>query len=472
MFWMLKDCDQSAIACHDLSTGLAVTYRELDEAVEALASRLSAGSKKLVFLVLDNSYRSITAYLACLRARQAVLLIDAKTSPELLKTLITVYSPDLLWSQSPIETGTTLYDSWSTAEGFLSRGVPWEGDPINPDLGLLLSTSGTTGSPKLVRLKYANVQANAASIAEYLGLGPAEVAITNLPMHYSYGLSVINSHLLAGAKLVCTNASMFQADFWNSFRSQQCTSFAGVPFTYQMLERMGFERMDLPTLRMMTQAGGRLSVDRIKKFHDVAEKKNIRFFVMYGQTEATARISYVPPSRLGGKIGSIGISIPGGTLDVQHDGVSVEKNGVEGEIVYTGPNVMLGYAESRPCLAKGDETQGVLHTGDIGYRDDDGFFFVTGRTKRFLKIYGLRVNLDEVERMLEPKMGVPVISIGTDDRLLLLLETDQSSLADEAGNTVTKLFHINRPIITAKAMPKLPYTATGKKDYETAKKLL
>ncbi len=336
---------------------------------------------------------------------------------------------------------------------------------IYADTALLLSTSGTTGSPKLIRLSYRNLQSNAEAIVQYLGINSAETAITSLPLSYSYGLSVVNSHLLAGATLVCTNASIVTQEFWADFSEQRCTSFAGVPFSYSMLERLRLERMNLPALRTLTQAGGRLAPEKVQLFADIARRSGARFFVMYGQTEATARISYVPSDRLDAKIGSIGLPIPGGRLRLMQEGCEITEPDREGELVYSGPNVMLGYAETRDCLAKGDELLGTLHTGDLGHRDADGYFYITGRLKRFIKIYGLRLNLDEIEKMLESALGRSVACGGQDECLHVLVESTSEADASEALKRVGSLYKLHPSSVRVRLVAALQVNSSGKKDY-------
>ena len=284
---------------------------------------------------------------------------------------------------------------------------------VHPDLALLLTTSGSTGSPKLVRLTLRNLAANAESIAQYLQLTPQERPITSLPMSYSYGLSVINSHLQVGATIVFTEDGVLQREFWDAVDQHHCTSFAGVPYTYQMLLQTGLLNKKGSSLRTLTQAGGRLEERYIQQMYDLAMARGWKFMVMYGQTEATARISYVPFERLGGKVGSVGIAIPNGLLSVDEH---------TGELVYRGPNVMLGYAECRDDLAKGDELHGVLRTGDLARQDDDGYFYITGRLKRFLKLFGKRFNLDDVEKILSRRFETSVACYGRDDLLMVAVE--------------------------------------------------
>lgn len=311
---------------------------------------------------------------------------------------------------------------------------------LHPDLRLLLSTSGSTGSPKLVRLTARNVLSNADAIGRYLGLDPGERAIASLPIPYSYGLSVLTSHLRAGASVAFTPHSVIRPEFWEDVRRHEATSFAGVPYSYAMLERIGMRDMRLPSLRTMTQAGGRLDPAVALRY-----ARRARFFVMYGQTEATARIAYVPPERLEEKAGSIGIAIPGGALRVAEND----------ELVYAGPNVMLGYAEARADLARGDELGGVLPTGDLGAVDADGFFSVTGRLKRIAKVYGQRVNLDEVEAAVEGPAG----AVAGEDVIDVYAERGADARA------LARRFRLPPRAIRVHDVEALPVKGSGKIDY-------
>jgi acyl-CoA synthetase (AMP-forming)/AMP-acid ligase II len=309
----------------------------------------------------------------------------------------------------------------------------------------------------LVRLSRENLQSNATSIAEYLHLSAAERPITSLPMSYSYGLSVINSHLLVGAALTLTEHGVLRREFWDTIDQCACTSFAGVPYSYQMLLQMGLLNRRGRTLRTLTQAGGALSEVYVQQMHQLALQCGFKFFIMYGQTEATARISYVPFEKLGEKIGSIGIPIPGGSLALDRD---------TGELLYRGPNVMLGYAEGIEDLAKGDELAGVLKTGDLARQDEDGFFYITGRLKRFLKLFGKRVNLDEVERIVQRRFGLPVACFGRDDLLMVSLESGGPEVPEVAA-MLREILSLPKNAIQVDAVEKLPRTARGKMDYQS-----
>ena len=236
-------------------------------------------------------------------------------------------------------------------DGDIRERRPGTAHDLHPDLALLLSTSGSTGSPKLVRLSHDNLRCNAASIADYLGLTPDDRAITSLPMHYCYGLSVVHSHLLVGAGLVLTDLSVVDECFWRLAEDAGATSFAGVPYTFEQLERSGFTERALPSLRYVTQAGGRMAPERVGRWRDHGRRSGWDLVVMYGQTEATARMAWLPPDRADAHPEAVGIPIPGGSFRLEPVD-EVDEPGV-GELVYAGPNVMQGYAVSAADLARG-----------------------------------------------------------------------------------------------------------------------
>jgi len=234
-----------------LTDTLAMTYRELAERVDAFALRLGT-TRRLVALAAANDVDAVVVYLAALAGGHPLILLP-EDKPAALESLVAAYDPDVVVQSG---NGQLLLDE-------RRAGTRHE---LHPDLALLLSTSGSTGSPKLVRLSHANLQANAESIAQYLNIGPDDRAVTTLPMSYCYGLSVINSHLLRGAGLVLTGLSVVDPCFWELFRRRGATSFAAVPYTFELLERVGFADLDLPGLRYVTQAGGRLGPDSVRKW--------------------------------------------------------------------------------------------------------------------------------------------------------------------------------------------------------------
>jgi acyl-coenzyme A synthetase/AMP-(fatty) acid ligase len=296
---------------------------------------------------------------------------------------------------------------------------------LNEELALLLTTSGSTGSPKLVRQSYKNINSNAASIVEYLGITGDDRAISTIPMNYTYGLSIINSHLMQGASIIMNDYTLMEKEFWALLKNMHATTFGGVPYIYEMLKKLRFERMNLPDLRYITQAGGRLPLELAEEFIAICARKGIKMIIMYGQTEATARMSYLPWGMAQDKPASIGIAIPGGKFSLMDDeGNTVDTPDTTGELIYTGENVTLGYAQTCDDLSKEDENHGILHTGDMAKRDVDGFYYIVGRKKRFLKLFGNRINLDELEAILNRK-GYECVCSGIDDRLKIYV-TDEN----------------------------------------------
>ncbi len=404
-----------------------VTYAALDALVTATAERLGP-VRRLVLLAARNDLDSLACYLGALRGGHPVLL----AAPNQVADLTAVHDPDVV-----------------ITEGWAERRAGTRHD-LHPELALLLSTSGSTGSPKLVRLSADGLRANAEAIAEYLDIRPTDRAITSLPMHYCYGLSVVNSNLSRGAGLVLTDRSVLDPEFWDAVREHGVTSLHGVPHTFDLLDGLGFERMHLPSLRYVTQAGGRLAPDRVARLasHDW------RFFVMYGQTEATARMAYLPPELAREHPSAIGVPIPGGSFDL-----------VDGELVYRGPNVMLGYAESPADLALGRTTH-QLRTGDLGRRTPEGLYEVVGRRSRFLKLFGLRVDLDRVERVLADA-GVRAVCAGDDTRLVVAV----TSAACRAEALVRERFGLPADCVRVVRVDRIPLLANGKPDYRAVARL-
>jgi acyl-coenzyme A synthetase/AMP-(fatty) acid ligase len=305
--------------------------------------------------------------------------------------------------------------------------------------------------------------ANAQSIAQYLSIDSTERPITTLPMHYSFGLSIINSHLMKGATVLLTNRSLMEKEFWAFLKSEKATSLSGVPYTYEMLKRLRFFRMDLPSLKTLTQAGGKLNIELTKEFAEYCHETNKRFFVMYGQTEATARMSYLPFEQSLSKLGSIGIAIPKGTfqlIDEINDEIKVVDK--VGELVYSGPNVSLGYAESGADLILGDVNKGKLFTGDLAKKDVDNYYYIVGRKKRFIKLFGNRVNLDEAEQLLKTIIH-DCACTGEDDKMVIFIT--ESSRLDEVKKYISTKTGINHSAFIVKIISKIPKNESGKTIY-------
>lgn len=437
-------------------TGETITYGQRDAVCREIAEKTT--ERKLVFLFCTNTIGAVLGYFACLKKRMVPLLLDVNLDYNKIKNLMTIYEPDYLYyprSKTDLweREGRCIFCRYGYCLVERNKNSKTR---LYKDLALLLTTSGSTGSPKLVRQSYQNIQSNAESIAQYLQIDSAERPITTLPMNYTYGLSILNSHALCGAAILLTQKDVFQEEFWDFFRKQRATSFGGVPFTYEMLKRLRFFEMDLPSLRTMTQAGGKLSESLHREFAQFAKDTGRKFVVMYGQTEATARMSYLPPEQALNKVGSIGIAIPGGSFSIQN-----------GELVYQGKNVTLGYAGKRSDLTLGDQRQGILKTGDMANADQDGFYYIVGRKKRFLKILGKRINLDETEQILKAEYeDVQLACGGTDDQLKIYLAQDQEVDKEQLTDFLSRKISVNQSALQAVFVDHIPVSSSGKIQYQ------
>lgn len=425
-----------------ISTGEhSISYRDLAARVDDMARQLGP-ERRLVALEADNTLPSLTVYLAALASGHPLLILPVGGG-KAAQTLIAAYDPDVIARSS-------------NGEPVLDVRRHETAHQLHSDLALLVSTSGSTGSPKLVRLSAASIQANAEAIAQYLHLRPSDIAATTLPLSYCYGMSVVNSHLLVGASLALTDLSVVDPCFWDLVRTEGVTSFAAVPYSFELLDRVGFEHMDVPSLRYITQAGGRLAPERVRSYAELGRERGWDLFVMYGQTEATARMAYLPPDLAAEHPHAIGVAIPGGEFRLEPvPGLD------DWELVYTGPNVILGYAEKPEDLALGREIT-ELHTGDLARVGPHELYEIVGRRSRFVKIVGLRVDLGRVERLLAD-LGLTAAAAGSDDVVVAAVEGHHDlalvakSLAQDLG--------VPRAAVQLHAVPDIPRLGNGKPDY-------
>ena len=443
--------------------GESMTYGQLEAEGKDLAK--AVGGRCLAFILCRNALGSVLGYTAFLNHGIVPVMLSSHLDEGLLSALLEAYSPEILWVPADQEAQLPGMEKVYEARNYvlLKTGFP-KHYSLYDDLALLITTSGSTGSPKLVRQSYENILDNARSIASYLKLDETERPITTLPMNYVYGLSILNSHFLVGAAVLLTDRGLMQKEFWQFFREGKATSFGGVPYTYEMLFKLRFFRMDLPSLRTVTQAGGKITPELHEKFAAWAAETGRDFVVMYGAAEATSRMGYLPPEKAVQKKGSMGIPIPGGTFTLlDAEGKEITEPFTTGELVYTGKNVTLGYAQSGEDLIRGDERHGRLETGDMAQFDEDGYYYIVGRKKRFLKIYGNRVNLDEIDRMVKAEFGIEAASAGKDDHLTLFV-TDAEK-AEPVREFVIAKTKLNPAAFRAVVLEEIPKNESGKTLY-------
>ena len=324
-----------------------------------------------------------------------------------------------------------------------------------------MPTSGSTGSPKLVRHKYANIEAAALNISTFFELTNNDRPLLVLPLYYTMGLSIVFSHLYAGATVLATNQSMTDRAFWQFLKEQRATSFTGVPYSFEILNLMRFFRMDLPDLQLLTQGGGKMPKALNQKFVDYCKSTGKRWIATYGQSEGTARMAWLPAEWAESKMGSIGRAVPNGEMFlIDSEGNTITEPNVQGEMCYRGKNVTMGYARQREDLLLGDERNGFLKTGDLAYQDEDGCFYIVGRMGRFLKLFGMRIGLDECEQIIKAKFPIECACVGNDEKMTVYI-TDERLTASVKEELVEK----TKLVATAfeiKVIPAIPKNEAGK----------
>ena len=425
MFLNIDKHEQTKVAIRD-DSGYSVTYGEIVKTIQRFQSLILPRS--VIFCLCENCAGALLGYMAFENNKQVPLLLSAGMDPELRTNLENTYQPSYYWvperKEQEIE-GEKVFEAY----GYTLLKTKYDPYPLNDKLSMLLTTSGSTGSPKLVRHKYGNLEANAENVAKVFAWTTDEVGICDLPMNYTMGLNVINSHLVAGASVLMIKANLMDPDFWEFIRVNGGTSFCGVPFSYEVMRRVGFDQMDLPKLYTLAEGGGKLTDKMFTWIATYAKNNGKRFCATFGTSETSARMAFLDPDRALEKIGSMGKAIPNGELFLL-DETENEDGTVTGELGYRGPNVTMGYALSKEDLKKDDEFQGEYHTGDIAKRDKEGFYYIIGRKGRFLKLFGLRVSLDETERILKTQYPNADFVCTGDDKKMNIFCTDKNLKAE------------------------------------------
>ena len=422
MFLNIDKQNNNSIALID-NEGNNITYGELARKMVEVGQQVE--QRSIIFILCKNTVGAMIGYLGFIENEAVPLNLSDKIDPALLKNLLETYKPAYLWVPQN-EAGIYGYEKVYSCYGYTLLRTGNEIYPIHEKLQFLMTTSGSTGSPKLVRYKKGNLEANAKNVAIAFGWSDKERPLCDLGMQYTMGLNVINTHLYVGATVLLTTYNIMSGDFWNYIKEQHATNFTGVPFSYDLFYRLHFERMDLPNLTTLSEGGGKLTDARFIQLAEYAKRTGKRFIASFGTTETSARMACLPAELALTKTGSIGRAIPEGELFlIDESGNELIDPVAEGEMCYRGPNVTMGYAVCKEDLLKDDEFNGEYHTGDLARRDEDGCYFVTGRLSRFLKLLSYRVSLDQSERLIQQEFGIECACSGTDQRMNVFI-TDAS----------------------------------------------
>ncbi|MCI9888348.1 AMP-binding protein [Micrococcales bacterium 31B] len=447
--------------------GHDITTATIADRVSALQELLSS-QRELVFLLTDVSRETFLNFFAASDAPCAVALLDTGLSDALLGPLIELYQPRVIIAPEgralPAAAGEARE---SGVPGVLVRDVP--PCEVHPDLAVLLTTSGSTGSPKFVRLSQQNIDHNTEAIVASLRISDRDVTPTMLPLHYSFGMSIANTYRQAGAQLVLTQKSVIEPGFWQECGELKVTSLSGVPSTYAMLKRLDFAAKllpQVPSLTTLTQAGGKLAPELIQEFSETMHARGGLLYVMYGQTEAAPRLTCLPGEELPARLGSVGTALKDGTIEILDAAGTVGPVGTVGEIRYRGPNVMMGYAERPADLLEGDVFGDELLTGDLGYLDDEGFLFITGRTKRIAKISGMRVSLDEIEQKIDKAGQVAAVAHPSGDGVVVFCDWNDEAFFKAETRRVLRELKLPPKTLTLRYLAEIPTLANGKLDYK------
>jgi len=434
-----------------------LSYAEAVTKAAHISGRLREYRGGVALISVRNETESALAVLASWAAGLATMIVDPALDENAYQGLLAAFRPEI---------------RYRPGAGFVATGSPTS--PLCNAPSILLSTSGTTGTTKFVHLPENAVLANAAQIAEVLSIDAPDVAVAHLPLHYSYGLSVLFSHLERGAATFLTESRVTSPDTFSKIAAAGGTHFPGVPFHYTTLARFGLDRVAPPSVKTFTQAGGHLDQNLRDNIYRQASARGAKFFVMYGQTEASPRMTTLPHERFPAKPASVGRALPGGRITIVDDDDSPLPPGDVGRIVYNGPNVMWGYATSRECLSNGDELNGRLDTGDMGWIDAEGDLFISGRNQRFAKIAGLRIGLDEIERKLIPDFDVALLP-DAESEAVLVFHTDRSSREAELRvrlNQMSEQYRIPRKSFVIKPVDSIPLKSSGKTDFAHLRELM
>ena len=455
----LQHIDPLRVAAID-SNGDVLHYAEISQLAQHINSTIPMRS--LCFLLVENNVGGIAWTMSMLESRKLVpLILNAKTEETLYQQLVQTYQPTYICAPDHVAVQGEVVDC---QHQYTLTKISDSTPTLHSELSHLLPTSGSTGSPKLVRHKYENIKAAGLNISTFFELKETDRPLMVLPLYYTMGLSMVFSHLRVGATILITGLSMTDPNFWKFLKEQHATSFTGVPYSFQVLNLMRFFRMDLPDMELLTQGGGKMPTDLNRKFAEFCSANGKRWIATYGQSECTARMAYLPAKWALDKVGSIGIAVPNGELSlIDTNGTPITSPKTEGEMCYRGKNVTMGYAREQADLVLGDERNGYIRTGDLAYFDEDGCYYIVGRMGRFLKLFGMRVGLDECEQIVQTECGIECACVGTDEKMIVYITNADKQ--NEVKDTLVQKTHIVATSFAIRVIPEIPKNEAGKKLY-------
>ena len=459
MILNLQHIDPQQIAAID-SNSDKLTYADITTLSQQITEDIP--ERALCFLLVENNVGGIAWVMGMLDSHKLIpLILNVKTEPGLYQQLLATYQPSYVCAPThlPVD-GQTIH----TLFGYTLTKVSDMIYPIHNDLSHLLPTSGSTGSPKLVRHKYDNIEAAGLNISTFFELKATDRPLMVLPLYYTMGLSMVFSHLRVGATILITGLSMTDPNFWKFIKEQHATSFTGVPYSFQVLNLMRFFRMDLPDIELLTQGGGKMPKELNRKFAEYCRDNGKRWIATYGQSECTARMAFLPAKWAIEKVGSIGIAVPNGELSlINTEGNLITTPHTEGEMCYRGKNVTMGYARQQSDLALGDERNGYIRTGDLAYFDEDGCYYIVGRMGRFLKLFGMRVGLDECEQIIQSECNIECACVGTDEKMIVYITNADKQI--QVKDILVHKTHIVATSFEIRIIAEIPKNEAGKKLY-------
>ena len=432
------------------------TYEDLENYSKIFP--LNKNKKNLIIILTENKIEPIIGYVSCLLKKQLCYLVDSNTESNFLRALITKYKPHMIFAnQQKIKEFPNYKKILDFKNYCLLESKSLLNYPIHKDLALLLGTSGSTGSPKCVKISSKSLSFNTFQIQKTLKMNKVDRTITTMPFHYTYGLSIINTHLSVGASIVISNNKVFENEFWKLIKKYSINNFGAVAYMYEMIKKINPPLHFFKKIKYLTHAGGPIDNNIldyiIKKF-----SKKIKFFNMYGSVEACSRISILDYKFLISKKKSIGTGMPGTKIYIKN-------SKTRGELCFSGKNIFSGYANSLQNLGSLSKLK-YFNTGDLAEKDDDNFYYIVGRKSRYIKMLSNRIYLSDVENYIN-NCNIKNICIGSTNKIIFFCNL---RLKNKILNLCNNKFKINKNFIFFNSYSEVAYTQNNKINYNYLEK--